>query len=70
MFTILQTFNFVVCAGINIGNRWNDCFDLGKDHMADNSWSYNDFNVMLSCMGAKKKEEEDFMIQNVETFIR
>ncbi|XP_053382295.1 tetratricopeptide repeat protein 38-like [Mercenaria mercenaria] len=56
--------------GYDLGSRWSDCFEIAKEHIEDNVWSYYDICSMLVCLGSNHKEESDRLLTSVKSSIK
>ncbi|XP_060591859.1 tetratricopeptide repeat protein 38-like [Ruditapes philippinarum] len=56
--------------GFDMQSRWSECFDVAKDHIEDNIWSYYDLNTMMVCLGSKHKDEADRLVASIKATIK
>ncbi|XP_045181254.2 tetratricopeptide repeat protein 38-like [Mercenaria mercenaria] len=73
MFSVTDTASMcyrLEAEGYNLGSRWSDCFEIAKEHVEDNVWSYYDINTMLACLGSKNKAESDRLLASVKSSIK
>ncbi|PVD31803.1 hypothetical protein C0Q70_07221 [Pomacea canaliculata] len=56
--------------GVNIGDRWEDVFELCRPHLDDHILVFNDIHFLLGCLGAGKADATKYFINSFEEFVR
>jgi hypothetical protein len=59
-----------VCLGVDVGNRYEEIFDMIKPHLDDHVLVFNDVHLLLCCLGAGKNDAVQQLMQSIENFIR
>ncbi|XP_072051406.1 tetratricopeptide repeat protein 38-like [Amphiura filiformis] len=55
--------------GVKTGDRWNDMYEMCRPHTSDHILVFNDVHILLSCLGAKKKEATIKMMESMKQFV-
>ncbi|XP_013384664.1 tetratricopeptide repeat protein 38 isoform X2 [Lingula anatina] len=56
--------------GVNVGDRWNDVFETCRPHTDDHILAFNDVHILMSCLGAKKKDVAKEMMESIREFVK
>lgn len=57
-------------AGIEVGERWNEVFDLCRPHFDDHVLAFNDIHLLFSSVGAKNRDATNYLLTSLQEFIR
>ncbi|XP_064630822.1 uncharacterized protein LOC135489407 [Lineus longissimus] len=50
------------------GERWEDVFEICRPHFEDHALIFNDLHLILSCLGAKKKDVGDKFVKSLKEY--
>ncbi|KAK7091233.1 hypothetical protein V1264_008945 [Littorina saxatilis] len=56
--------------GVNMGDRWEEVFEICRPHLDDHILVFNDVHLLLACLGANKGDAVKQMMDSIENFIR
>ncbi|KFM77842.1 Tetratricopeptide repeat protein 38, partial [Stegodyphus mimosarum] len=56
-------------AGVNVGDRWKEVFDLCRPHFDDHILAFNDIHLLLSSVGSKNKDATNYLMSSLQDFI-
>lgn len=57
-------------AGVNVGDRWKEVFDLCRPHFDDHILAFNDIHLLLSSVGSKNKDATNYLMSSLQEFMR
>ena len=57
-------------AGQNVGERWSDIFEVCRPHIEDHILAFNDLHVLMCCLGAKKTDVVNKMVDSLMDYVR
>ena len=57
-------------AGQNVGERWTDIFEVCRPHIEDHILAFNDLHVLMCCLGAKKTDVVNKMVDSLMDYVR
>lgn len=55
--------------GVDIGDRWNDIFEVCRPHIDDHILAFNDIYVLMSCLGARQTDTVEKLMVSIKAFI-
>ena len=55
---------------MNVGERWNDIYEVCRPHIDDHILTFNDVHILLSCFRSNHKETTDKMMKSIKDFVR
>ena len=51
-------------------DRWQDVYEMCREHLDDHVLAFNDAHMMMACMGAGNKEGSDKLLSSLKTFVK
>ncbi|XP_074642500.1 tetratricopeptide repeat protein 38-like [Tubulanus polymorphus] len=55
--------------GVNVGDRWETAYELCRPHLDDHVIVFNDFHLLMGCIGAKKPDVAEKFMKSVHDYL-
>ncbi|XP_071101465.1 tetratricopeptide repeat protein 38-like [Haliotis cracherodii] len=56
--------------GVDVGERWNNVYDVCRPHIDDHILAFNDVHMLLACLGAKKSDAVKQLMDSLKQFVK
>ncbi|XP_050392408.1 tetratricopeptide repeat protein 38 isoform X1 [Patella vulgata] len=56
--------------GVDIGDRWNDVYELCRPHCEDHILAFNDIHILMACLGANQKQATDQLMSSLRDYCK
>ena len=56
--------------GVNVGDRWEDVYEICRPHLDDHTTVFNDAHYLMSCLGAKKQNSVKLFLDSIDDYIQ
>ena len=67
-------FSFIIghfYKGVNVGDRWEDYYEIARPHLDDHLWMFNDMHYMLACLKSHEKDVSvNKIMESLKSFVR
>ena len=55
---------------MNVGDKWNDLYEIVREHVDDHVITFNDNHILLACLGSKKMDVVNQMMESIKDYIK
>ncbi|XP_067666237.1 tetratricopeptide repeat protein 38-like isoform X2 [Haliotis asinina] len=56
--------------GVDVGERWNDIYDVCRPHVDDHILAFNDVHILMACLASKQPDAAKQMMESIKQFVQ